>query len=166
VSKSYRVTDRYPLAVWYYCGLSIPRDGREEPVSASLVDITSTRTLRGGSHERPTAWAMTTLDGRPPPSTAYAGPGRRHYSSVRASLHSRSQNCVRLAVQTVPKATIASDDIDPLLVCNWGGWNDLEAFLDHYRGRVPCAPGRATASAGFSTSRHRHRASRSLHRCP
>ena len=23
---------------------------------------------------------------------------------------------------------------DPLLVCEWGGWDDLETFLDHYRG--------------------------------
>jgi len=21
---------------------------------------------------------------------------------------------------------LASDDVDPLLVCDWGGWNDLE----------------------------------------
>jgi hypothetical protein len=30
VSKSDRPTDRYPLAVCYYCGLPIPRDGRED----------------------------------------------------------------------------------------------------------------------------------------
>jgi integrase len=29
---------------------------------------------------------------------------------------------------------LASADVDPLLVCDWGGWNDLETFLEHYRG--------------------------------
>lgn len=29
---------------------------------------------------------------------------------------------------------LSSADVDPLLVCDWGGWNDLETFLDHYRG--------------------------------
>lgn len=27
-----------------------------------------------------------------------------------------------------------AEGVDPLLVCDWGGWNDLETFLDHYRG--------------------------------
>lgn len=30
--------------------------------------------------------------------------------------------------------SLASKDVDPLIVCEWGGWNDLETFLDHYRG--------------------------------
>lgn len=25
-------------------------------------------------------------------------------------------------------------DVDPLVVMDWGGWNDLDTFLDHYRG--------------------------------
>ena len=25
-------------------------------------------------------------------------------------------------------------NVDSLLVCDWGGWEDLETFLDHYRG--------------------------------
>lgn len=29
---------------------------------------------------------------------------------------------------------LAADDVDPLLVCDWGGWEDLEVFLEHYRG--------------------------------
>lgn len=29
---------------------------------------------------------------------------------------------------------LRSSDVDPLVVCDWGGWNDLETFLDHYRG--------------------------------
>lgn len=27
-----------------------------------------------------------------------------------------------------------SADVDAMVVCDWGGWNDLETFLDHYRG--------------------------------
>ena len=25
-------------------------------------------------------------------------------------------------------------DVNALIVCDWGGWNDLETFLEHYRG--------------------------------
>jgi hypothetical protein len=25
---------------------------------------------------------------------------------------------------------LAREDVDPLLVCDWGGWNDLETFFD------------------------------------
>lgn len=30
--------------------------------------------------------------------------------------------------------SLAAKDVDPLVVCDWGGWNDLETFLEHYRG--------------------------------
>ncbi len=29
---------------------------------------------------------------------------------------------------------LSESDVDPLVVLDWGGWNDLETFLDHYRG--------------------------------
>jgi integrase len=29
---------------------------------------------------------------------------------------------------------LASAGVDPILVLDVGGWNDLETFLDHYRG--------------------------------
>lgn len=29
---------------------------------------------------------------------------------------------------------LAGQDVDPLLVCDWGGWSDIEVFLEHYRG--------------------------------
>jgi len=29
---------------------------------------------------------------------------------------------------------LASRDVDPLIVCEWGGWNDLDTFLNHYQG--------------------------------
>jgi integrase len=30
--------------------------------------------------------------------------------------------------------SLASSDVDPLVVLEWGGWADLETFLDHYQG--------------------------------
>lgn len=30
--------------------------------------------------------------------------------------------------------SLAEQDVDPLIVCDWGGWSDLDTFLDHYRG--------------------------------
>ncbi|MGB9987328.1 tyrosine-type recombinase/integrase [Salarchaeum japonicum] len=29
---------------------------------------------------------------------------------------------------------LKSAEVDSLLVCDWGGWDDLETFLEHYRG--------------------------------
>lgn len=29
---------------------------------------------------------------------------------------------------------LGAQEVDPLIVLDWGGWNDLETFLDHYRG--------------------------------
>lgn len=29
---------------------------------------------------------------------------------------------------------LQSSDVDPLVVLSWGGWEDLETFLDHYEG--------------------------------
>lgn len=42
-------------------------------------------------------------------------------------------------------ATALGDkEVDPLLVLDWGGWEDLETFLDHYRGKYsPAAQRRA-----------------------
>ena len=30
---------------------------------------------------------------------------------------------------------LASADVDPMVAIEWGGWNDLETFLDHYKGK-------------------------------
>ena len=30
---------------------------------------------------------------------------------------------------------LVSKDVDPLVICDWGGWQDLETFLDHYKGQ-------------------------------
>ncbi|MUV90202.1 tyrosine-type recombinase/integrase [Halapricum sp. CBA1109] len=29
---------------------------------------------------------------------------------------------------------LRSADVDAMVVCDWGGWNDLDTFLDHCRG--------------------------------
>lgn len=39
---------------------------------------------------------------------------------------------------------LANDEVDSLLVLDWGGWEDLETFLDHYKGSYsPAAQQRA-----------------------
>jgi integrase len=30
---------------------------------------------------------------------------------------------------------LKGDDVDAMVVCDWGGWSDLETFLQHYRGK-------------------------------
>ena len=30
--------------------------------------------------------------------------------------------------------SLDNKSVDAMVVCDWGGWNDLETFLDHYRG--------------------------------
>lgn len=30
--------------------------------------------------------------------------------------------------------SLRSEDVDAMVVCDWGGWDDLDTFLDHYRG--------------------------------
>jgi len=30
----------------------------------------------------------------------------------------------------------ANADVDETVALRWGGWNDLETFLDHYRGEA------------------------------
>jgi integrase len=82
-------------------------DVREKSERAPLVETNSTRTLR--------RWVTRA-------AAAYADddPGWRHLS----------YHDLRRTWATA----LASADVDPLLVCDWGGWNDLETFLDHYRG--------------------------------
>jgi integrase len=82
-------------------------DVRDASSSASLVDITSTRSLRrwvtdaaGRVEDNDPGWSYLTFHDL-----------RRTWATA-----------------------LASADVDPLLVCDWGGWNDLETFLDHYRG--------------------------------
>ena len=82
-------------------------DVREKSESAPLVETNSTRTLR--------RW-VTRATGK----LEDDDPAWRHLS----------YHDLRRTWATA----LASADVDPLLVCDWGGWNDLETFLDHYRG--------------------------------
>ena len=82
-------------------------DVREKSASAPLVETNSTRTLR--------RWVT-----RAAGELENDDPAWRHLS----------YHDLRRTWATA----LASADVDPLLVCDWGGWNDLETFLDHYRG--------------------------------
>jgi integrase len=31
--------------------------------------------------------------------------------------------------------SLKGEDVDAMIVCDWGGWSDLETFLQHYRGK-------------------------------
>lgn len=31
--------------------------------------------------------------------------------------------------------SLKGEDVDAMIVCDWGGWSDLETFLEHYRGK-------------------------------
>jgi len=46
--------------------------------------------------------------------------------------------------------SLAASDVDPLLVCDWGGWADIETFLEHYRGTYsPDAQRRELSKVGW-----------------
>jgi len=82
-------------------------DVRDAPSSTSLVGITSTRSLR--------RWVTDAVG-----SVKDDDPGWSYLT-----FHDLRRTWA---------TALASADVDPLLVCDWGGWNDLETFLDHYRG--------------------------------
>ncbi|RZH66529.1 tyrosine-type recombinase/integrase [Natrinema altunense] len=84
-------------------------DVRDAPTSSSLVEITSTRSLR--------RWVRSTAD-QLYDETGDAGWDHLGFHDLRRTW----------------ATALASADVDPLLVCDWGGWNDLETFLEHYRG--------------------------------
>ena len=84
-------------------------DVRPEDQSASLIRLTDTRSLR--------RWIHSTREQLEEES------GDRGWSHL--SFHDLRRTWA---------TALASEDVDPLLVCDWGGWNDLETFLEHYRG--------------------------------
>jgi len=84
-------------------------DVRDAPTSLSLVEITSTRSLR--------RWVRSAAD-QLYDETGDAGWDHLGFHDLRRTW----------------ATALASDDVDPLLACDWGGWNDLETFLEHYRG--------------------------------
>lgn len=45
---------------------------------------------------------------------------------------------------------LADAEVDPLLALDWGGWEDLETFLEHYKGAYsPAAQRRAREKVGW-----------------
>jgi len=84
-------------------------DVREESASSPLVEITSTRSLR--------RWVRSAAD-QLSDETGDVGWDHLGFHDLRRTW----------------ATALASEDVDPLLVCDWGGWNDLETFLEHYRG--------------------------------
>jgi len=81
---------------------------REEPTDAPVVDV-STRTLR--------RWMERATD------DLLEETGDHGWSYV--GMHDLRRTWA---------TSLQSADVDAMVVCDWGGWNDLETFLDHYRG--------------------------------
>ncbi|AGN02822.1 integrase family protein [Salinarchaeum sp. Harcht-Bsk1] len=84
-------------------------DVRDAPASSSLLNVTSTRSLR--------RWLRSSAE-ELAENTGEAGWNHLAFHDLRRTW----------------ATSLAASDVDPLLVCDWGGWNDLETFLDHYRG--------------------------------
>jgi integrase len=83
-------------------------DVREAPADAPVVDV-STRTLRRWMADA----TDDLLDETEEPGWKYVG-----FHDLRRTW----------------ATSLRSEDVDAMVVCDWGGWDDLETFLDHYRG--------------------------------
>jgi integrase len=81
---------------------------RDEPSDAPLVDVTK-RTLRRWMEDATDELHEQTDD----PGWQYVG-----FHDLRRTWATQ----------------LRSADVDAMVVCDWGGWNDLDTFLDHYRG--------------------------------
>ncbi len=94
-------------------------DVRDSPADEPVLSISSTRSLR--------RWVQ---DARDELAEKHDDDGWRYLST-----HDLRRTW----------ATSLSDaEVDPLLVLDWGGWEDLETFLDHYKGKFsPAAQRRA-----------------------
>ncbi|ARS91410.1 tyrosine-type recombinase/integrase [Natrarchaeobaculum aegyptiacum] len=84
-------------------------DVRDAPASSPLLEISTTRSLRRWLASASAQLADETDDD----GWRYLG-----FHDLRRTW----------------ATALAADDVDPLLVIDWGGWNDLETFLEHYRG--------------------------------
>jgi integrase len=74
----------------------------------SIIDITTTRSLRR---------LLSRVTGR----IESDDPGWSHLS-----MHDLRRTWA---------TQLQSQDVDPIIVLDWGGWNDLDTFLKHYRGK-------------------------------
>jgi integrase len=84
-------------------------DIRPQPSSKSILSVDSTRTLR--------RWVRRAAE-RCEEETGDEGWRHLSFHDLRATWATALRN----------------KDVDAMVVCDWGGWNDLETFLDHYRG--------------------------------
>lgn len=84
-------------------------DVRDAGDSEPLLSVTTTQTLRN--------WIKSAREA----VAAETGDDRWHH----VSFHDLRRTWA---------TSLASKDVDTLIVCDWGGWNDLETFLEHYRG--------------------------------
>lgn len=83
-------------------------DVRDEPGDAPVVD-SSKRTLRRWMDRATSEIEAETGD----PGWSYVG------------MHDLRRTWA---------TSLRSADVDAMVVCDWGGWDDLDTFLDHYRG--------------------------------
>ncbi|MFC7077769.1 tyrosine-type recombinase/integrase [Haloarcula halophila] len=83
-------------------------DIRDEPADEPAVDAT-TRTLRNWIGDATDELESVTND----PGWSYVG------------MHDLRRTWA---------TSLRSADVDAMVVCDWGGWDDLDTFLDHYRG--------------------------------
>jgi integrase len=81
---------------------------RDEPSDAPLVDV-SKRTLRRWMDSATAELEAETEE----PGWAFVG-----FHDLRRTWATQ----------------LRSADVDAMVVCDWGGWDDLDTFLDHYRG--------------------------------
>lgn len=84
-------------------------DVRSGPSSSSILSVTSTQALRKWIKQTREEIAAETDDDR--------------WNQV--SMHDLRRTWA---------TNLGSKDVDPLIVIDWGGWSDLETFLEHYRG--------------------------------
>lgn len=84
-------------------------DYREKPASEPIVSVSTTQSLRNWLQA-----ATETLE----QETGDAGWRDVTFHDLRRTW----------------ATALAAKEVDPLVVCDWGGWSDLETFLEHYRG--------------------------------
>jgi len=108
------------LRVWHgkgdkYRETPLPRDlagmirmvGEHQSDTADVVGVTSTRALRN--------WVADAVDVIDSPDDGW-------------------QYLTAHDLRRTWATQLDGADVDPLIIMDWGGWNDLETFLDHYRG--------------------------------
>lgn len=98
---------------------------RDEGPGQSILSITATRTLR--------RWINRAADR----CEEQTGDHRWQY----LSFHD---------LRATWATALRSEDVDAMVVCDWGGWNDLDTFLEHYRGtHTPEAQRREREKVGW-----------------